>query len=100
MLGEERRTERRYYLQQTAFVRLQSGSGIEIETITENVSAHGLLLRCKTPIALGSRAKINLHLPNRLKLEGVGEVLRVEQPFAEEAFVIAVKCEAALEISR
>lgn len=98
MLGKERRTERRYSCHQPAFATLQSV--VEIETVTENVSTHGFLLRCKAPIALGSTVKIDLHFPTSLMLDGIGEVLRVEQRFTEEAFLVAVRCEAPLEISR
>jgi hypothetical protein len=100
MSGEERRNEPRFHVQQPVFLKLQSGNGIEVETVTENVSAHGLLLRCNRPIAPGSKVKVKLHFPNCLMLEGLGEVLRVEPRFNEQAFVIAVRCEGPLEISR
>jgi PilZ domain-containing protein len=100
MVEKERRTERRYYFQQPAFVRLQGGNGNEVETITENVSTHGLLLRCKAPIALGSKVHVTLRSSSCLPLEGVGDVLRVVQPFAGGAFLIAVGCQTPLEIVR
>lgn len=99
MSGKERRTERRYSCQQSAFLRTQSGDGIELEAVTENVSTHGLLLRCKTPIDLGSKVKIKLHFPTSVMLESVGEVLRVERRFKEDT-VFVVRCEAPLEVSR
>jgi hypothetical protein len=99
MSDKERRTERRYSCQQPAFLRTQSGDGIELEAVTENVSTHGLLLRCKTPIDLGSKVKIKLHFPTSVILESVGKILRVEPRFKEDT-VVAVRCEAPLEISR
>jgi PilZ domain len=100
MFGKERRTERRYYFQQPAFVRLQLVNGSDVEIVTENVSTHGLLLRCKASIALRSRVKVTLHFPNGLPLEGRGEVLRVEPLSAGGALLIAVRCEAQLKILR
>jgi hypothetical protein len=101
MFGKERRTERRYYFQQPAFVRLQRVNGSEVETVTENVSTHGLLLRCEALVALGSTVKVILSLPyGSSLLEGAGQVSRVEKPSAGGAFLIAVRCEEPLKISR
>jgi hypothetical protein len=100
MFREERRSERRYPIQQPAFVRFQRGNKSEVETVAQNVSAHGLLLRCETLIPLGSKIEVALRFPNALPLEGGGEVLRVEQPPAGGAFLIAVRCEAPWEFSR
>jgi PilZ domain len=83
MFGRDRRTERRYYFQQPAFVGLQDVNGSEVETVTENVSTHGLLLRCKVPIALGSKVGVIVRFPSRVPIEGAGDVLRVEQPSTE-----------------
>ena len=99
MFGKERRTERRYYFQQPAFVTVLHSSESEIETVTENVSTHGLQLRCEAPVALGSTVRVILRSASCLPLEGVGDVLRVEQPFAGGTFLIAVRCEAPLKIS-
>jgi hypothetical protein len=100
MFREERRSERRYPIRQSAFVRFRTGEGPESETVAQNVSAHGLLLRCETQIPIGSKIEVNLCFPNTLPLEGTGEVLRVEQPAAGGAFLIAVRCEAPWEFSR
>jgi hypothetical protein len=100
MFQEERRTERRYPLRQPALVRFQGRKTGEVETVAQNVSAHGLLLRCKTLIPLRSKIAVTLRFPNALPLEATGEVLRVEQPSAGGAFLIAVACEAPWEFSR
>jgi hypothetical protein len=100
MFLEERRSERRYPIRQPAFVKFQAGEGSEVETVAQNVSASGLLLRCETQIPMGSKIKVTLRFPNALPLEGVGEVLRVEQPSADGAFLVAVRCEAPWEFSR
>jgi hypothetical protein len=102
MFLKERRSERRYPVKQPALVRSRCGDGLELETITQDVSTRGLLLRCASPILLGSKLAITVHLPNGLPLEGVGEVLRAEQLSGggHFPFRIAVRCEAPLEIRR
>jgi PilZ domain len=101
MVENEHRTERRYYFQQSAFVTVQRSSESETETITENVSAHGFLLRCEAPVDLGSTVRVILSLPYGFSLlEGAGQVCRVEKPSAGEAFLVAVRCEEPLKISR
>jgi PilZ domain-containing protein len=101
MFGKERRTERRYYFQQPAFLRLQHINVSEVETVTENVSTHGLLLGCEALVALGSTVNVILSLPYGFSLlEGAGKVCRVEKPSAGGAFLVAVRCEAPLKILR
>ena len=100
MFPEERRSERRYPIRQSAFVKFQTGERREVETVAQNVSAHGLLLRCETLIPLSSKVEVTLCFPNALPLEGMGEVLRVEQPSAGGPFLIAVRCEAPWDFSR
>jgi hypothetical protein len=100
MSREERRSERRYPIRQPAFVRFQGDKSGEVETVVQNVSAHGLLLRCETLIPLRSKIEITLRFPNTLPLKAAGEVLRAEQPSAGGAFLVAVACEALWEFSR
>ena len=99
MFREERRSERRYPIRQAAFVKSQTGEGREVETVAQNASAHGLLLRCETRIPIRSKIEVTLRFPDALPLEGTGEVLRVE-PSAGGAFLIAVRCEAPWDFSR
>jgi hypothetical protein len=100
MFREERRSERRYPIRQSALVKFETGERLEVETVAQNVSAHGLLLRCKALIPLSSKIEITLCFPNALPLEGTGEVLRVEQPLAGGPFLIAVRCEAPWDFLR
>jgi hypothetical protein len=100
MFQKERRSERRYLVQESAFLKVESGSGSEVVTVSENVSAHGLLLRCEALVPLGSKVKVILRFPRGVTLEGAGQVSRVEPPSAGQAFLIAVRCEAPLTISR
>jgi len=100
MFREERRSKRRYPIRQPAFVKFQTGERGEVETVAQNVSISGLLVRCETLIPVRSKIEVTLCFPNALPLEGAGEVLRVEQPSAGRAFLIAVRCEAPWEFSR
>jgi len=100
MFREERRSEPRYQIRQPAFVRFQGEHMGQVETVAQNVSAHGVLLRCETLIPRRSKIAVTLRFPNALPLEAAGEVLRVEQPFAGGAFLIAVACGAPWEFSR
>ena len=100
MFRKERRSEHRYPIRQSAFVKFQTGERSEVETVAQNVSAHGLLLRCETLIPIRSKIEVTLRFPNALPLEGAGEVLRVEQPPGGGAFLIAVRCGAPWDFSR
>ena len=100
MFREERRSEPRYQIRQPAFVRFQAEQMARVETVAQNVSAHGVLLRYEKLIPLRSKIAVTLRFPNALPLEAAGEVLRVEQASAGGGFLIAVKCEASWEFSR
>jgi hypothetical protein len=100
MFREERRSERRYPIRQLAFVKFHAGEKGEVKTVTQNVSACGLLLRCEMLIPIRSKIEVTLCFPNALPLKGAGEVLRVEEPSAGGAFLIAVRCEALWKFSR
>jgi len=94
MFRGERRSESRYAIRQPAFVKFDAGESREVETVAQNVSAHGLLLRSETLIPVGSKIEVTLRFPSARPLEGAGEVLRVEQAPASGAFLIAERCEA------
>ena len=100
MSREERRSERRYPIRQPVFVKFQAGERGEVEAVAQNVSAHGLLLRCETLIPIRSKIEVTLCFPNARPLVGAGEVLRVDQPAAVRGFLIAVRCEAPWEFLR
>jgi PilZ domain len=100
MFREERRSERRYPIRQPAFVKFQAEERGEVETVAQNVSTRGLLLRSETLIPVRSKMEVGLCFPNALPLEGAGEVLRVEQPSAGRVFLIAVRCTAPWKFSR
>jgi hypothetical protein len=100
MEQEERRRERRYPVQQPASVKLLVSEAPEIAVSTENVSTRGLLLRSQSPIPLHSRVEVTVYVPIGFPLKGAGEILRLEQAPEGEAFLVAVSCDAPLEICR
>ena len=83
MFPKERRRERRYPIQQPVFVRVQGAAG-EVESATENISTHFVLLRSEVLIPVGSKIDVNLRfrdaLPIRLSNSGLrGRFVRVIQ---------------------
>ena len=99
MFPKERRNERRYTVQQPALVSLQQRD-VRIDSVARNVSTHGALLQCEMPIPVQSKIEVTLCFPNALPLQAPGEVLRVERPFSEGPFLIAVRCETSWEFLR
>ena len=91
MFPKERRRERRYPIQQPAFVRLKGATG-EVESATENISTHGVLLRSEVLIPVGSKIDVILRFRDALPIQGEGEVLRLEKQYGDKAFLIAVRC--------
>jgi hypothetical protein len=92
------RSERRYAVQQPAWVRIIDQHARAIPTVTENVSNSGFLLRSELPVPLNSQVEINLLLPSGPHLKGTGHVVRVEKPLPGQTFLLAVKCDHPLEI--
>ena len=87
------RRERRYPLQQPAWVRVIGQNASAITTVTENVSNGGFLLRSEAPVPLNSKIEVTLVLPSGLQLRGAGQVVRVEQPLPGGIFLLAVTCD-------
>jgi hypothetical protein len=99
MSQEERRSEPRYLIRQAASVRIPEHNPQEIATTTENMSAHGVALRCSSSIPLHSKVRVTWFLPDGPSVKGAGQVLRVEQPVANESFLISVRCDVPFKIS-
>ena len=99
MFPKERRRERRYPIQQPAFVRLQVAAG-EVESATENISTHGVLLRSEVLIPVGSKIEVILRFRDALPIEGEGEVLRLEKQPGGKAFLVAVRAVQPWEFLR
>jgi hypothetical protein len=99
MFPKERRRERRYPIQQPAFLRPQ-GADSEVESATENISTHGVLLRSEVLIPVGSKIDVILRFRDALPIQGEGEVLRLEKQYGDKAFLIAVRCGQLWEFLR
>ena len=100
MSPDERRNKRRYAFQRPAWVKIIGEDASAITTVTENVSTCGVLLRSNFLLPLDSMIEVTLPLSSGSELRGVGRLVRVEQPLAEQTFLFAVKCDRPLEICR
>ena len=99
MFPKERRRERRYPIQQPAFLRPQ-GADSEVESATENISTHGVLLRSEVLIPVGSKIDVILRFRDALPIQGEGEVLRLEKQHGGKAFLVAVRAGQSWEFLR
>jgi hypothetical protein len=79
MMQNERRRERRLPLREPAVVRLCDEDSGKTPTVTENVSAGGVLLRSASPIPAGSKVEVTILLHTGAQTKGLGEVVRAEQ---------------------
>ena len=92
-----RRREPRYDLRLPVSVSLRSGAPGEFMAISENISAHGILLSTEAPIPEGSNIKLLVALrsptPSRnTYLTAAGRVLRLERRDSG-GFAMAVCCD-------
>ena len=94
------RSDRRYALQQPAWVRLIGQTASAIATVTENVSNRGFLLRSKLPVPLNAKIEITLQLPSGRQLKGEGRVVRMEPLLPGQTFRLAVMCHRPLKIDK
>ena len=102
MGNQPERKHRRFHLECPVCVKFQAGdSAVEIETISQNVSIGGLLVK--------SAAMIPVHTPvtfiisvqveqavHPIYLTGEGKVVRAENGRHAATFVIAVECRAPI----
>jgi len=94
------RRYRRFELEFPVRLKFQVGStSAEIETISQNVSIGGLLVRSALPVPAHTPVMFSLNVHGRetlrpVHLVGEGQIVRVETGEAEGTFVIAVKCSA------
>ncbi len=92
----ETRSELRYRLRLPVQISTVDGSGGEIIALSENISAHGILLLTETPIPEGTRLRLAILVepPGSLKatrLLANGRVLRTQRRW-RSGFVTAISC--------
>jgi len=93
-LDFDNRKELRYRLRLPVQMILANAVEERRDGFTENISAHGILLRTEGRIPENTRLRlaIDVRLPTRDgRLVGSGVVVRVE-PAREKGFLIAVRC--------
>jgi len=95
--GQERKF-RRFKLRYPVHVEFRSGKLVsELDTVSRNVSAGGLLLEAPLLIPQGSSVRFVMILRGSqfvrsVELAGEGDVVRVEPGGPETGFGIALKC--------
>jgi len=100
MGNQQERKHRRFHLECPVCVKFQAGnSAIEIETISQNVSIGGVLVKSAAMIAEHTRVAFIISVPKEwavhpIYLAGEGEIVRVESSGA--AFAVAIKCEVPI----
>jgi PilZ domain len=96
------RKYRRFHLECPVRVRFRSGgSATEVETISENVSIHGLLLRSVSMIPEQTTVSFVIKVPaektvHPIHLAGQGQVVRVENRGVGASFAIAIGCKTPI----
>jgi len=103
MATQEKRKNRRFTLHYRIRVKFRSsGRTSQLEGVTRNVSAGGLLLECPFRIAKHSRVSFTIiarraHAIRPIEFVGEGKVVRVEAVPPGSLFAIAVMCLRPIE---
>jgi PilZ domain len=95
MLQTERRREPRFGVRKTAAVKVSINGSLELSAITENLSAHGVLLRVESLIPEDSEVEVVLALQltptaRSLQLVYKGKAVRTERQLVTGQFAVAV----------
>jgi hypothetical protein len=96
--ARQERKYRRFKLRYPVHVEFRSGELVsQVDTVSRNVSAGGLLLESPSLIPQGSSVRFVMILRGSqfvhpIELAGEGEVVRVEPGGPDAGFGIAVKC--------
>lgn len=104
MSQQERRREPRFGVRNAAIVKISSNDPRELPAMTENLSAHGVMLHVESPIPEIQKLKVILQLKltptaQRLRLVYEGKVLRTEQDSTTGKVAVAVGCDHPASVS-
>lgn len=94
------RSYRRFALAFPVRLKYQTESmTAEIETVSQNLSIGGLLVRSASPVPEHTNVSFVLSVHGRhairpIHLQGEGQIVRIETGEGEGTFVMAVKCNA------
>ena len=77
------------------------GSAAEVETISENVSTYGLLVRSASMIPQHTHVTFTMTIRiekavHPIHLRGQGQIVRVENSRVDASFAIAINCETPI----
>lgn len=93
---QQERKYRRFHLEYPVYIKFQTGgSAIEVETISDNLSVGGLLVRSAAIVPEHTTVAFIISVQRQeaahpIYLEGEGEIVRVES--SGPAFAIAIEC--------
>ncbi len=104
MSQQERRREPRFGVRNAAIVKISSDDPRELPAMTENLSAHGVMLHVESPILEIQKLKVIIELKltptaQRLRLVYEGKVLRTEQDPITGKVAVAVGCDLPASVS-
>ena len=95
----ERRKHSRYGLCYAATVKFQEKESTqEIQAVSQNLSASGILLKVAAPITCHSRVSLSIaiqedHMLRRVQLAAKGEVVRLEPIESGTDLLVAIRCD-------
>lgn len=101
-IARQERKFRRFQLRYPVHVEVRSGELVsEVDTVSRNVSARGLLFEAPLLIPLGSSVSFVMILRGSqfvrtIELAGEAEVVRVDPGGPEAGFGIAMKCSSPI----
>jgi len=102
MDNRQERKHRRFHLEYPVCIKFQgTNSATEVDTITQNVSIGGLLVKSAaiipehTPVTFIIRVRGN-HAVHAIYLAGEGKIVRIENSQDDATFSIAVECRAPI----
>ena len=102
MRNQQERKHRRFHLEFPVCVKFQAGnSAVEIETISQNISIGGLLLKSAEMIPVHAQVTLIISVQveqavHPIFLTAEGKVVRSENSRHAATFVIAVECRDAI----
>ena len=102
MDNQQEREHRRFHLECPVCVKFQAGdTAIQIETISQNVSIGGLLVKSPAMIPVHTLVTFIISVQveqavHPIYLKGEGKVVRAENSRHAATFVIAVECRAPI----
>lgn len=97
----EKRAAIRFLLRAPVIIRWTDASGAKREDVgrTHDISTGGTFVTCKTPLPVGTKVSLEIHLPalerntlERVQLKSTGKVIRVVRTARETGIAVRGPC--------